>query len=75
MLSICENWIASNRIDESGNDFLKNLYGHGILFWYCKIQGANENILIFQPYVCLIVISSVKPKLGYVWFVGFGHRD
>jgi hypothetical protein len=26
----------------SGNDFVKNLYDHGILFWYCKIQGTNE---------------------------------
>jgi len=52
MLSICENWIASYRIDESGNDFLKNLYDYGILFWYCKIEGANENILIYLT-LCL----------------------
>jgi hypothetical protein len=54
-------------INGSGNDFMENLYDHGILFWYCRNQGTNEYILIFQPHMLvwlsLVVQSSVEPKL------------
>ncbi len=46
----------------SGNDFMENLYDYGTLFWYCRIQGTNENILILWPYASLIVIDNVEPK-------------
>jgi hypothetical protein len=39
---------------------MKILYDCGILFWYCRIQRTNENILIFQPYVSLIIIDSAE---------------
>ncbi len=46
---------------------------------YCfDIVRSKEQMkiyLYFKLMFVLIVISSVKPKLGYVWFVGFGHRD
>lgn len=46
---------------------------------YCfDIVRSKEQMkiyLYFNLMFVLIVISSVKPKLGYVWFVGFGHRD
>jgi len=44
-------------INESGSNFMKNLYDHGILFWYYKIQGANENILMFESYVNYYIIN------------------
>jgi hypothetical protein len=58
MFSISEDWISSYRINGSENDSMKNLYNHGILFWYCWIEGTNEKILIYQPYVSLIVLDS-----------------
>jgi hypothetical protein len=57
---MCTSQIISNQIDklkigiynnESGNNFMINLYDNGILFWYYKIQGANQNILMFESYV------------------------
>ncbi len=46
---------------------------------YCfDIVRSKEQMkiyLYFNLMFVLIVIRSVKPKLGYVWFVGFGHRD
>jgi len=49
MFSIVEDWISCFKLNGSGNDFMEKLYIHVILFWYHKIQGTNENILIFQP--------------------------
>jgi hypothetical protein len=51
MFPTSEDWISSFKIDWSGNDFMKILYDCGKLFWYCRIQGTNENISIFQTYV------------------------
>jgi hypothetical protein len=47
--------------NESENDFMDNLYDHGILFRY--IVGFKEQmkkIVIFKPYVSLIITGSVK---------------
>jgi hypothetical protein len=57
MFSIGEDWISYYEINE-------NLYEHGILFWYCKIQGTNENRLIFWTYVRLVIADNVEPKFG-----------
>jgi len=65
MFSIGENWISFLKINESENNFMEKLYHHGILIWYYKIQGSNENILIFWPYVyffSLVMWSNMKPK-------------
>jgi hypothetical protein len=55
-------------INGNENDFMKKLYDHGILFWYHRIQGANENILIWS-YVNLLLVmwNNTKPKLLYSW--------
>ncbi len=58
---IGEDWISCYKINESENDFMKKnkkLYDYEFLFWYCKTQRTNENILIFQPYVGLTSSSS-----------------
>ncbi len=76
---ICEDWISSFKINWSGDDFMKYLYDCGKLFWYCRIQGMNENISIFQPYVSwssLVVWwceGNVVPKFGcrYEWYVSY----
>ncbi len=49
------NFIWLVWFNESENDFVENLYDHGIFFWYWRIKETNENIIIFQPYVSLIV--------------------
>jgi hypothetical protein len=51
MFQIGEDWISQYRINWSENDYMENQDNHEILFWYCKIQKINENILTFQPYV------------------------
>jgi hypothetical protein len=38
----------------------KKNYDHGIIFWFCKIQGTNEYVLKFQSYINLIVIETVE---------------
>jgi hypothetical protein len=76
---ICEDWISSFKINWSGDDFMKYLYDCGKLIWYCRIQGMNENISIFQPYVSwssLVVWrceGNVEPKFGcsYEWYVSY----
>lgn len=40
----------------------KNIYDHEILIKYCKIQGTNENVLIFRPYVNLIALIVWNPS-------------
>jgi hypothetical protein len=57
MFSIGEDWISYYEISE-------NLYDHGMLFWYCKIQGTYENRLIFWTSVRLIIADNVEPKFG-----------
>jgi hypothetical protein len=47
-------------INESANDFVENLYDLGILFWYCRIQGTNENVSVFWPSVDSIIICSAE---------------
>jgi len=45
------------------NDFMKNVYDHGILF--LKIVGfneTNENILIFEHHANLIITNNAKSK-------------
>jgi hypothetical protein len=52
----------------------KNLYGPDeMLFWYHRLQGTNDNILVFWLYVNLIDICNMKPKLFLsLLFVLFG---
>jgi hypothetical protein len=47
MFSIGDNSISSYKVNGSGNVFVKNLYGHEILIWCCRLQGEINNILIF----------------------------
>jgi hypothetical protein len=66
LFSIDEKRISCFRINESQNHFMKYLSEHKILFWNCKIQGTNENTLIFYPYVSwlsLLMWSNHQPKL------------
>jgi len=37
MFSMGEDWNSYYRINESENDFMENLCGQRIVFWYCKI--------------------------------------
>jgi hypothetical protein len=51
MFQIGEGWIPQYKINWSENDYMENQDNHEILFWYCKIQKVNENILTLQMYV------------------------
>jgi hypothetical protein len=48
-------------INVSGNYSIQNQYNHGLLFWYYKIEGRNENISIFWLY-----INSLLENIGLV---------
>jgi hypothetical protein len=39
-----KDWISCCKNNENGNDFMKNIYDLGILFWFSRIQGTNEKI-------------------------------
>jgi hypothetical protein len=58
--SVGENWISCYKINGSENDFMKQLYVRGTLFWCCMIQGTNQTRLIFWAYVSVIVTNNVE---------------
>jgi hypothetical protein len=51
-VSIGENKISYSKINESGNDFMDNLYDHGLVTNYIlnKLFNLNINIYKFEPY-------------------------
>jgi hypothetical protein len=60
MFSIGEDQISCFRINWRGNDFMKNLYDHKILFWYCKIQGKKWKYISISTLCQLIIIGNVE---------------
>jgi hypothetical protein len=62
-------------INGSENGFIENIYDREILIKYCKIQGTNENVLIFRPYANLISLIVWSPSCSDSAFHGGSERS
>jgi hypothetical protein len=67
MFLISEDWTSCYIIIENENDFMENLYDHGLFFWCYKFKKKVKNILIFKHYASLIVISNVDQPEAQIW--------